>query len=326
MTSMKFGLPGGRGELNAASPDSKLVQAVAADGLGYDCLWLSEHQHAAAGSADAAARAPTWYRPSSPLLLAAAIAASTRRIRIGFSPLLVQLHAPGRLALEVATIDELSGGRVNLGIGPAAPPPAAVFADRQPMPTMEQALDAILGHWTDQSLWEGRPVPPVFITANDGQHVSWAAKRSYPMIAPAMLPRTALARFLADFAGHGGPVTESPVERFCLVAGSDAEARELALPLIQQLTERYSRGISPEPPGLSAGDDLDPERFCEHTALIGSPGTVAGKIAELRDQCGVNYINLRPSLTGLCPLSQQRVTVALFATEVMPRFRQGTRL
>jgi alkanesulfonate monooxygenase SsuD/methylene tetrahydromethanopterin reductase-like flavin-dependent oxidoreductase (luciferase family) len=114
------------------------------------------------------------------------------------------------------------------------------------------------------------------------------------------------------------------VERFCLVAESDSAARELALPLLRELTARYGGGASPEPPGLATGDDLDPERFCEETALVGSSHTVAGKIAELRDHCGIGYINLRPSLTGLCPLAQQRTTVALFAAEVMPRFPQGS--
>jgi alkanesulfonate monooxygenase SsuD/methylene tetrahydromethanopterin reductase-like flavin-dependent oxidoreductase (luciferase family) len=167
------------------------------------------------------------------------------------------------------------------------------------------------------------PHPPVFVAADDDRRVSWAAERGDAVIASAMLSQTSLARFLSGFADQGGPVAESPVERFCLVADSDAAARELALPLLRRLTERYGRGVSPEPPGLANGDDLDPERFCDETALVGAPDTVAGQIAELRDQCGVGYVNLRPSLTGLCPLPQQRTTVALFAAEVMPLFAQG---
>lgn len=297
MTTMRFGLPGGRGELDASSPDSKLVQAAAADELGYDCLWLSEQRPGLASS--------------SPVVLAAAIAASTRRIRIGFSPLLVQHHDPVRLAEEIATLDRLSGGRVNLGIGRAD----------QPAPTLGEALDAVFDRWTAQPILAQDPHPPVFVTADDGRPLKWAAGRGYPVITPAMLPRPALARLLTRFAADGGPVAGSPVERFCLVAETDAAARDIALPLLRQLTDRYARGVSPEPPGLAAGGDLDPERFCAETALVGSPDTVAAKVAELRDDYGVGYVNLRPSLTGLCPLAQQRVTVALVAAEVMPRFR-----
>ncbi len=338
MTAMRFGLPGGRGELSASSPDSKLVQAAAADALGYDCLWLGEQHFALTGAP--AEQAQTRRGPSSPIVLAAAIAASTRRIRIGFSPLLVQLHDPTRLAEDVATIDCISGGRVNLGIGGAGQPLAAAFGcDRQPAPTVEAALDAILALWAGQPVPVAgiahrvtptpaqRPHPPVFVTvtAADDRLVSWAAERGYPVISPAMLSRASLARFLEGFADRGGPVAESPVERFCLIAESDSAARELALPLLRQLTARYGRGVSREPPGLAAGSDLDPERFCEETALVGSPDTVAGKIAELGDSCGVGSVNLRPSLAGLCPLPQQRTTVTLFAAEVMPRFPSAAR-
>jgi alkanesulfonate monooxygenase SsuD/methylene tetrahydromethanopterin reductase-like flavin-dependent oxidoreductase (luciferase family) len=307
MTSIRFGLPGGRGELNAASPDSKLVQAAAADDLGYDCLWLSERHLAPPGGTPR-------YGPS-PLVLAGAVAARTRRIGIGLSPLLIQLHDPVRLAEDIATLDGLSGGRVLLGLGQAAPPLTEALRNGQPMPTARRALDVLLG------LWAGRPNPPLLVAANDARDANWAAELGYPVIAPAMLGRARLARFLADFANLGGMVAESPVERFCLVAETDAEAREIALPLAERITDRYARGLSPEPPGLADGDDLDPERFCERTALVGSPDTVAARIAELRDECGITRINLRPSLTGQCPLSQQRVTVALFAAEVMPRFR-----
>lgn len=309
MTSIRFGLPGGRGELSAASPDSKLVQAAAADDLGYDCLWLSERHLAPPGGTPR-------YGPS-PLVLAGAVAARTRRIGIGLSPLLIQLHDPVRLAEDIATLDGLSGGRVLLGLGQAAPPLTEALRYGQPMPTARRALDVLLG------LWAGRPNPPLLVAANDARDANWAAELGYPVIAPAMLARDRLARFLADFANLGGVVAESPVERFCLVAETDAEARDIALPLAERITDRYARGLSPEPPGLADGDDLDPERFCERTALVGSPDTVAARIAELRDELGITRINLRPSLTGQCPLAQQRVTVALFAAEVMPRFRSG---
>lgn len=310
MTDMTFGLPGGRGELSAASPDSKLVQAAAADDLGYGCLWLGERHLAPADGGPAR-------HGTSSLVLAGAVAARTRRIGIGLSPLLVQLHDPVRLAEDVATLDGLSGGRVRLGIGRVAPPLAEALRNSKPLPSAQQALEILLG------LWAGRPDPEVLIAANDDEDAAWAAGRGCPVIAPAMLSRTRLARFLAGFAERGGPVAGSPVERFCLVAGTDAEARDTALPLLRQITDRYASGISPEPPGLAAGDDLGPERFCEQTALIGSPDTVAARIAELRDECGVTAVNLRPSLTGLCPLPRQRTTVALFAAEVMPRFRPG---
>ena len=45
---------------------------------------------------------------------------------------------------------------------------------------------------------------------------------------------------------------------------------------------------------------------------------MARRVAELRDELGVQYVNLRPSIGGNCPPALQAVTVELFATEIMP--------
>lgn len=319
---MRFALPGGRGDLPAIGENSKLVQAMAADELGYHCLWLSEQHFGAVGR----------YAPSSAIVLAAAIAACTTRIRIGFSALPIQLHSPVRLAEDIGTLDVLSGGRIDLGIGPATDPAATAFGhDPQAGPALGQALDTVLAQWAGPASVNGveyqvgpapaqRPHPPVYLSSASSEQVAFAAGREYALILPAMWSRAALADRMGVFEKHGGVVAACPVERFLLVAETDAAAGELARPLIQQLTTRYAAGTSTEPPGLATGAELDPDRFQDETAIIGGPDTVAGKIATLRDEVGIGYVNLRPSLTGLCPLSIQRTTVSLFAAEVLPRF------
>ena len=91
-------------------PDAEVYQAsidqiARAEALGFDDVWLSEH-HFCDDS----------YSPSM-LAIGCAVAARTKRIRIGTSVLLLPLHDPVRVAEDAATLDVISNGRLELGLG-----------------------------------------------------------------------------------------------------------------------------------------------------------------------------------------------------------------
>jgi alkanesulfonate monooxygenase SsuD/methylene tetrahydromethanopterin reductase-like flavin-dependent oxidoreductase (luciferase family) len=80
-------------------------QAAQADRLGFDFVWFTEHHFVADGYLPA-------FQP-----VAGAVAAVTERIRISNDIALLPLYHPIRLAEELAVLDQLSGGRMELGIG-----------------------------------------------------------------------------------------------------------------------------------------------------------------------------------------------------------------
>ena len=83
----------------------QLEQACLADELGFDGVWLTEHNFT--GEAVYC----------DPIPFASALAVRTRRVRIGFAVIQLALRHPIRLAVQLALLDNLSGGRLDVGVG-----------------------------------------------------------------------------------------------------------------------------------------------------------------------------------------------------------------
>ena len=97
--------------------------AQAADDLGYESIWLPEHLifPESISTSPAPDHAHIQVRPSTPLfdpfVMLASLAASTRHVRVGTNVYNVGLRHPFVTARAVATLDIVTGGRVDLGIG-----------------------------------------------------------------------------------------------------------------------------------------------------------------------------------------------------------------
>ncbi len=99
------------GETQAAAFAAALAQIEAADRWGLDAIWLAEiHQQARRSVM------------SAPMTVASAIAARTKRIKIGTGVQVLPLCHPLRLAEETATVDQISNGRLLFGVGRSGNP------------------------------------------------------------------------------------------------------------------------------------------------------------------------------------------------------------
>jgi alkanesulfonate monooxygenase SsuD/methylene tetrahydromethanopterin reductase-like flavin-dependent oxidoreductase (luciferase family) len=127
-----------------------LEMAEWADGQGFEEIMLSEHHGVEDG-----------YLPS-PLLFAAALAARTKKVRLRVSALVLPLHDPVRIAEDVAVLDNVSGGRVELVIaGGFVPSEFEMFgpslADRGKR--VEEGIDVLKRAWTGEPFeYRGRAV------------------------------------------------------------------------------------------------------------------------------------------------------------------------
>lgn len=125
---------------------------VAAEELGFDSVWVAQHHFG-----------PPVGRLPSPLPFLAAVAARTRRIRLGTAVVVLPVEHPVRLAEDAAVVDLLSGGRLELGLGSGTDP--AVFEalgydhDRR-RALMRDGLDVLLRSLRGEPLPTGQVVAP----------------------------------------------------------------------------------------------------------------------------------------------------------------------
>src|SRR5919198_1015739 len=117
----------------------EIEQMVWTEELGFDSLWLTEHPFIEYGLS------------VSPAVLAAAAAVRTQRVRIGLAAAILPFHDPVRLAEELAMVDILSGGRLDVGVGRGNRP---VEFEGYPVPQIEsrercdESLAIMIGAWT----------------------------------------------------------------------------------------------------------------------------------------------------------------------------------
>ena len=111
---MKLGysIPSNRGVTDIGA---LMALAKKAEALGCHSVWVSEHLFHSAYVAERLGDLPYW----DPLTMLTAAACATSKVRLGTSVLVLPWHDPPRLGKMVATIDHLSGGRVDFGVGVA---------------------------------------------------------------------------------------------------------------------------------------------------------------------------------------------------------------
>jgi probable F420-dependent oxidoreductase len=198
---VKFGLMFANGG-PFSEPGIAVGLAQLAEELGFESLWTVEHVVVPTGYQSTYPYSPTGRMPGGedvpipdPLIWLAYVAAATTRIRLATGILILPQRNPVILAKEIATLDRLSGGRVELGVG---------------VGWLEEEFDALgvpfaeRGRRTDEHIEVLRRLWREQETAFEGEFTRFAPLQSYPKPATAEGPKIHIGGHTAVAARRAG--------------------------------------------------------------------------------------------------------------------------
>ncbi|MGA7331919.1 MAG: LLM class flavin-dependent oxidoreductase [Pseudolabrys sp.] len=300
---------------------------VEAEALGFHSSFSVEHHFSG------------WNQVSSTLMLLAALAMRTKTLRLGTAVIVPPWHNPVLLAEEVATLDLLSKGRLDLGIGKGyrhSEFKGFQIAPEEAEARFEEALEVMTRAWTTRKRFshKGRfwhfedivvepppaqtPYPPLWVAAGNPHSIKRAAARGFNLIldqyaSPATLgERIAIYRAEREENGLTFDPMQVAVARQLYVA-KDAADKEAALARQAEYTKR-TVDVSRDPAAKTGSHVLayaDRKGATEENALYGTPDELARMIEALHD-AGVAYVLL--TIAG--GVDQLR----RFARDIMPTF------
>jgi natural product biosynthesis luciferase-like monooxygenase protein len=345
-----FELPGYFADRHGSEGDylrKAMDRLASAEALGFDAIWINEHHFHPHGGLFS----------SLPVILSA-LAQRTSRVRLGTSVMVLPLHSPIEVAEQLALVDLLSGGRLDVGVGRGVVKydydvMGVPFAEGQAR-TIE-ALTVLLKAWstrpfshegqffhfTDVAIWplpQQQPHPPIWFSATrTPESFATAGRLGLNLLTLAHLnpmadlaERVRLYRQSLVEAGHDPTQFRVGSHFHVLVTEHPAEARRLG----QEALERHlQRGVDsqaqakdapirPEYRALVAsGHRVDIDTFIETgRVLIGTPDECVALARRIRDEVGLDSLNCTFSWGGLDDRTVER-SLHLFASEVMPRAR-----
>jgi probable F420-dependent oxidoreductase len=300
------------------------VQATNADGgrdwrdtvrkvedLGYTTLFLADH-YLGPGPAQQAARTPR--QDLAPIAAMAAAAAMSETLRIGCRVFCIDYHAPAVLAKEAATLDLLSDGRLEMGIGAgwSEVEYTAMGLDfeaaGQRIAKLAEVVSFLKAHWQGEELsWSGdfvqvhgyggrprpvqRPHPPIMI-GGGGQRVLSLAGREADIVSISSVPFVARGADGLDPQAVAqrriGFVRDAAGERF---GGLDVESS----PYFTEITDDPETALA-NLARVAKTTGLDTELLRDHpNVLVGSLESVVETLCSRRDELGINYVTVQQS-------------------------------
>jgi alkanesulfonate monooxygenase SsuD/methylene tetrahydromethanopterin reductase-like flavin-dependent oxidoreductase (luciferase family) len=351
--SVKFGLfyqlPCAPEQSEAVRYRETVEQIIHADEIGFDVAWLAELH---------------FFQPFSvmpaPLIVATAIAQRTRRIRLGTGVSLLPFHHPLKLAEEAATVDILSDGRLDLGVGRGT---IAVHfqgfnvSRDESRERFEESIEIIRQAWTTESFsYSGKyyqvpetsvvpkpvqkPHPPIRIAANSPETAAFAGLKGYDILAaspinplPGFYDHIHTYRAALKAAGHkaekGDVAGAFFVNSSESVARSRAEYEPSIMHYFRTIGAQAQRGDRSQYDGSYAYLKQVRERvaaiswdtIADTMGIFGPPEQCIARIEEIYREAKINQLVCWFNPGGRIPHRDVLAAMDRFATRVIPAVR-----
>ncbi len=338
---MRFGLFGsaaarrGSGEFDSAEGFRDFIDYnVEAEALGFHGTFVVEHHFTGFGQVSATLNLLTW------------LGARTTTLRLGTAVIVLPWHNPVLLAEQAATLDLLSGGRLDFGIGKGYRYNEFAGFDvpfEDADARFEESVEVLLKCWTSEDRFshKGRfwsfndivveppshrkPHPAIWMGAGSPRSIRDVARRGFNLLlgqyaSPGDVAESiAIFRAAVEASGRVYDPMMVGVTRAFFVADNEAEKQEA---LDRRLTNRLRQlKLATQPDGtVHGGPDRatgDPVSVNVNSAIYGNPDEIAEKLEALR-QSGAGYILINGGGSG--GGARGRRSMQRFAREVMPGF------
>ena len=241
--------------------DESLAEAKLCDELGMEVLWLAEH-HFDGNCAYV-----------DPVSFAAALATATKQIKLGFAVAQMSLHHPIRMAEQMAMIDNLSKGRLIVGLGRGTAHNIYDYrgygiAPEEAQERLLESEEIMIKAWTNDDLehngkyWQlylpklrpecyTKPHPYMIRACSGEESMLGMAREGKPFLMNVQtdevtkkrmdLYRKTMSEAGFDDAHVANAVDETWVWRNIFIADTDAEAEKLGIPLFEQQREQRAK-------------------------------------------------------------------------------------
>ena len=314
---------------------ARLEIVEAYDRLGFYGYHVAEHHATPLGMAP------------SPSVFLAAVAQRTRRLRFGPLVYALPLYHPLRLIEEICMLDQMSGGRLEIGFGRGSSPSELVYYGQDPALAQKiyaEALELVLQGLTQPVLtFHGeffhvddvpmelfplqKPHPPIWYGVHAPDSAARAARMGMQVVSLDPLPATCIAfdsfRVAWREARGAAPLPLMGLGRFIVVAETEARAIAIARRAYPRWhasfthLRRKHKGINahPRPPTFEALAEVG-------QGIAGAPGAVAASLREQIAASGSNYL-LGQFVFGDLTRAEALASIELFAREVMPALAAG---